>query len=98
MAPRLGLPAQTLNGAISGGTVPYAVTLHVQAPDNSTASFGLSGGSFSFGPGEAGDVNFGVSQEGTWRAWFTVTDIGGRTATSNTATWQVVFYPIHGVP
>jgi hypothetical protein len=98
MAPRLGLPAQTLNGAISGGIAPYAVTLHVQAPDNSTASFGLSGGSFSFGPGEAGDANFGVSQEGTWRAWFTVTDTGGRIATSNTVTWQVVFYPVHGVP
>jgi hypothetical protein len=33
-----------------------------------------------------------------WRAWFTVTDTGGRTATSNTVTWQVVFYPVHGVP
>jgi len=97
--PKLGLPAQTLNGTISGGTPPFAVTLTVQRPDNTTSSYNLSSsGNFSFGPAQAGDTYFGTTQEGTWRAWFTVTDTGGRTATSNTVTWQVVFYPVHGVP
>jgi len=99
MAPRLGLPAQTLNGSISGGTLPYAVTLYVQSPDNSTTGYNLSPGtSFSFGTSESGDAYFGVSQVGTWRAWFTVTDNSGHSATSNAVTWQVVFYPVHGAP
>jgi len=97
--PKLGLPAQTLNGTISGGTQPYAVTLYVQAPDSTMASYNLSpSGNFSFGPAQAGDIYFGTTQEGTWRAWFTVTDSGGRSATSNTGSWVVVFYPVHGEP
>jgi len=99
MAPRLGLPAQTMSGAISGGTLPYSVTLYVQSPDNSTTSYNLSPGtSFSFGTSESGDPYFGVTQEGTWRAWFSVADDGGHNAPSNTITWRVVFYPVHGAP
>ncbi|MDI6770926.1 MAG: hypothetical protein QMD04_14805, partial [Anaerolineales bacterium] len=97
--PKLGLPAQTLNGTINGGTAPYTVTLYVRRPDNTTASYNLSpAGNFSFGPAQAGDTYFGTTQEGTWRAWFTVTDSGARSATSNTVTWKVVWYPVHGVP
>jgi len=99
MAPKLGLPAQTLNGSISSGTAPYAVTLYIQSPDGHTTGYSLSpGASFSFGPSEAGDPNFGVAQVGTWRAWFTLADGGGRHSTSNAVAWQVVFYPIHGAP
>jgi len=99
MAPRLGLPAQTLSGAISGGVLPYSVTLYVQSPDNNTTDYNLSPDtSFNFGTSESADPNFGVSQEGTWRAWFSLTDDGSRSATSNTITWQVVFYPVHGAP
>ncbi len=97
--PKLGLPAQTLNGTISGGTLPYTVTLTVQRPDNTTASYNLSpAGNFSLTPANAGDTYFGTTMLGTWRAWFTVTDSGARSATSNTVTWKVVWYPVHGVP
>lgn len=90
MAPRLGQPAQTLNGTISGGIPGHNVTLYVAPPGGAQVTYDLApGGSFSFGPAEAGDLYFGVSQEGTWRAWFTVTDSGGRNATSNTVTWVV---------
>jgi len=97
--PRLGLPAQTLNGTINGGTLPYTVTLTIQRPDGATSTYNLSpAGNFSFGPSQAGDTYFGTTQEGTWRAWFTVTDSGARSATSNTVMWVVVWYPVHGVP
>ncbi len=97
--PDLGLPAQTLNGLVSNGAPPYAITLFVRRPDNTTMSYSLSSsGSFSFNSTNAGDSYFGVRQEGTWQAWFTLTDSLGRGGASNTATWQVVFYPIHGAP
>ncbi len=97
--PDLGLPAQTLNGLISNGTSPYTVSLSVQRPDNIIFAYSLtSTGSFSFTPANAGDSYFGASLQGTWLAWFTLTDKGGRSATSNTASWQVVFYPVHGAP
>ena len=97
--PKLGLPAQTLNGTISGGTLPYAVTLYVQRPDNTTATYNLSpAGNYSFTPADAGDTYFGTTMLGTWRAWFTVTESGARSATSNTVMLVVVWYPVHGVP
>ena len=99
MAPKLFLPTQILNGTIGGGTLPYTVSLHVQSPDGAQTQYNLSPGtSFSFGAAESGDQYFGVSQKGTWRAWFTVRDQSGQAITSNTAIWNVAFYPVHGSP
>ena len=98
--PKLGLPAQTLNGQINNGTAPYSVTLFVKDPDSNVVSYSpsLVGTTFSFGPGDAGDTYFGVAKLGLWHAWFTVTDSIGRNATSNTVAWEVVFYPVHELP
>jgi hypothetical protein len=99
MAPKLHLPAQTLDGTISGGTLPYTVSLYVQSPDGVKTQYALSPGtSFSFGATESGDPNFGTAQQGTWRAWFTVRDRLGQVITSNTAVWDVAFYPVHESP
>ena len=99
MGPGLGLPAQTLNGTIAGGSAPYSATLHVARPDGSQTTYNLTPGTaFRFGPTEAGNPSFGVTLQGTWRAWVVVTDSASRSVTSNTAVWDVVFYPIHGQP
>ena len=90
---------QTLDGTIAGGVVPYSGTLYVARPDGSQTSYSLSSGSsFTFGPVEAGNPNFGATQEGTWRAWVVVTDSASHHTTSNIATWTVSFYPVHGNP
>ena len=69
MASKLGLPAQVLNGTISGGSTPYSVVIHIVRPDGSGITYALaSGTSFSFGKLQAGDPDFGTTQQGTWRA------------------------------
>jgi hypothetical protein len=69
MASKLGLPAQVLDGTVSGGSTPYSVVIHVVRPDGSAAAFNLtSGTSFSFGAGQASNPDFGTSQIRTWRA------------------------------
>jgi len=99
MAPDLGLPVQTLDGTISGGTPPYNTMLYVEQPDSTQIAYHLpSGASLSFGPDEAGNPDFGTTQKGTWRAWMTVTDSASHTATSPTAVWNVTFYPVHETP
>jgi hypothetical protein len=98
MAPALGLPTQILDGTINGASLPYSVTLHVFRPDGREAIYNPgSGATFSFGASESGNANFGVSQEGTWRAFFTVSS-GGQNATSNTVIWDVSFYPVYEIP
>jgi hypothetical protein len=41
---------------------------------------------------------FGVSQTGSWEAWFEVTGLSGRKALSNHVYWSVGFPEVHGVP
>jgi len=97
--PLLGLSAQTLDGQVVGGRFPYAVTFYVEDPNGVQRTYSLSiRATFSFGPLQAGDTYFGVSEEGTWQAWFTVTDSLGSTGASNIATWEVTFYPVHENP
>jgi hypothetical protein len=99
MAPKLSLPTQILNGTITGGSLPYSVTFHVARPDGSRLTYNLMpGATFRFGASESGDTNFGVSQQGPWRAWFTVSSSDGQNSTSNTVVWDVAFYPVHQTP
>ena len=51
-----------------------------------TATTGL----FDFGPGEADDMYFGVSQLGTWQAQVIVNGIP-----SNSVAWEVLWSPVH---
>jgi hypothetical protein len=99
MAPDLGLPAQTLDGTINGGIPPYRATLYVARPNGDQVTYQLTpGASFSFGPAESGDPNFGTTQKGTWRAWVVVMDSASHTTMSPTAIWDVAFYPVHQTP
>jgi hypothetical protein len=98
MASKLGQPAQLLGGTISGGSTPYNVIIHVVRPDGSSAAYSLtSGTSFSFGASQAADPDFGTTQQGTWRAWLSVTS-GTQSAVSNTVVWNVAFYVVHERP
>jgi len=99
MASTLHLPAQTLEGTAHGGTLPYTATITVVRPNGWQTQYSLSPGtSFSFGPAESGDPDFGTTQVGTWQAWFIVKDKLGQAITSNTVTWDVAFYPVHEMP
>ncbi|MGB8212000.1 MAG: hypothetical protein WCE68_00445 [Anaerolineales bacterium] len=100
MASTLHQPAQTLEGTIAGGTLPYTATLYVTRPDGTQLQYNLlsPGASFSFGPAESGDANFGTNQAGTWSARFTVKDGRGLSVSSNIAIWNVAFYPVHETP
>jgi len=94
MGPSLGLDAQTLGVEISGGVPPYDVIVCVTSPSGATTDYFLvaNDAAFSFDSGDAEDIYFGVSEEGTWEAQAVVDAIP-----SNIAFWEVEWYPIHVV-
>ncbi len=99
-APDVGEPTQILTGDVSGGNGgPYSLTLSVRNPLGETEEFDFSVGSnFTFDAGEAGDSYFGTDEQGTWTAWLEASDGSGGNATSPSVTWDVSWYPVHGVP
>jgi hypothetical protein len=91
-APSIGLPAQTLQTKVSGLLPPYAPTFYVMAPDGTllVLPHAASTSSFNFGPSEAGDMHFGVSQVGMWQAQVVVSG-----TLSNSVSWEVLWLPVH---
>ena len=99
-ASKVGQPAQSLNGSVSGGAGgPYTVLLHVRNPAGGETTYNLTtNDSFDFDSGDAGDPDFGTTQKGSWSAWIEVSDRVGTRANSPSVTWQVGWYPVHESP
>ena len=99
-ASRVGEPPQGLDGDISGGDGgAYTVILHVRNPEGSESTYNLTtNGTFDFDSGDAGDPDFGTTDEGTWTAWIEASDSVGTTAASASVTWEVGWYPSHETP
>jgi hypothetical protein len=98
LASNLGQPAQTLFGTVTGGVGGYTISLHIFSPGGVETIFSRSGGSWSLTPADAGDANFGATEQGTWRAWADLRDSGGRTFRTPSVTWNVAWFPVHGRP
>jgi hypothetical protein len=97
-APKLGQPAQTLSGSVSGGAPAYAITVHVRAPSGATNVYTRSSSDWSIDQTSAGDTAFGTTEEGTWTAWATISDAAGKNFQTGSVTWEVSWYPVHGRP
>jgi PKD repeat protein len=96
--PNLSLPAQTLTGTVAGGEPPYLVVVSVRAPYGAVTTYSRSGSAWSLSPSAAEDINFGTTEQGTWTVWADLTDSAGRTFRTNSNTWTVSWYPVHGRP
>ena len=99
-ASRVGEPPQGIDGEVSGGDGgAYTVILHVRDPQGSESAYNLTtNGTFDFDSGDAGDSDFGTTEEGIWSAWIEASDSVGTTATSASVTWEVGWYPSHETP
>lgn len=97
-APDLGQPAQTLTGSVTGGEPPYSLAVHVRAPSGLEATYTRSGSSWSLGPTDAGNPDFGTTEKGSWTAWAEIIDSAGGTVRTPSVTWDVSWYPVHGRP
>ena len=99
-ASKIGEPPQGMSGEVSGGDGgTYTVILHVRNPEGSESTYNLTtDGTFDFDSGDAGDPDFGTTEEGIWSAWIEASDSVGTTATSASVTWEVGWYPSHETP
>lgn len=91
-APALGLPAQTLDVLVTGGTPPYHAAFRITPPGTPPRllPYTASTNPFSYGPPESGDPYFGVDATGTWYARAEVDGV-----VSNQVSWEVHWYPVH---
>jgi hypothetical protein len=96
--PNLSLPAQTLTGTVAGGEPPYLVVVSVRAPSGVVTTYSRSGSAWSLSPSAVGDAYLGTTEQGTWTVWADLTDSAGRTFRTNSNTWTVSWYPVHGRP
>jgi len=94
-----GVDAQSIRGTVVNGTGgPYTVTLYVEDPSGNVTTYNIStNGSFNFDASDAGDDDFGTTEQGTWSVWGVVSD-GVDSASSSTDPWDVEFYPVHNTP
>ena len=94
-----GVDAQSIEGAVvNGDGGPYSVTLYIEDPSGNVTTYSLTtNGNFDFDPVDAGDVDFGTTEEGTWTVWAVATDAID-SASSSTDPWDVEFYPVHNTP
>jgi len=99
-ASRVGEPPQGMSGEVNGGDGgAYTVILHVRNPQGSESTYSLTtNDTFDFDSNDAGNPDFGTTQEGTWTAWIEASDSVGTTATSTSVTWDVGWYPSHETP
>lgn len=99
-ASRVGEPPQGVSGEVSGGDGgTYTVILHVRDPKGNESTYSLTtNDTFDFDSNDAGDPDFGTTDEGTWTAWIEASDSVGTTATSASVTWEVGWYPSHETP
>lgn len=96
--PNLNLPAQILTGTVAGGEPPYLVVVSVRAPSGAVTTYSRSGSAWSLSPSAAGDANLGTTEQGIWTVWADLADSAGRTFRTNSNTWTVSWYPVHGRP
>lgn len=96
--PAMGTPAQVVNGSVSGGEAPYQTTVVVRSPYGVQTTFRFNGAIWSLDSVVSGDPNLGVSEKGTWTARAEIRDAGGRLFQTNSVTWEVSWYPVHGRP
>ena len=99
-ASKVGEPPQGMDGEVSGGDGgAYTIILHVRDPDGNESTYNLTtNGAFAFDSNDAGDPDFGTTNEGAWTAWIEASDSVGTTATSASVTWEVGWYPSHETP
>ncbi len=97
-ASKLGQPAQTLTGTVSGGTPTYTTVIHVRAPSGSEALYTQNGNAWTLTPLSAGNSDFGTTEEGTWTAWGVIADAAGAMFRTASVSWDVSWYPVHGTP
>jgi hypothetical protein len=97
-ASRVGQPGQSLWVTINGGDPPYSVQVTVRSPSGDESTYDVVEPSWSLSPEAAGDPDFGTTEEGVWTAWADLSDGQGQSVRTNSATWQVRFYPVHGRP
>jgi hypothetical protein len=92
--PELGLPAQTLDVVVVGGTPPYNAVVYVVPPSGVYTPLDYTAGSspWSYGPGESGNPYLGVEETGTWLGRVVVNG-----TPSNIVSWEVHWYPAHVV-
>jgi hypothetical protein len=92
--PELGLPAQTLDVVVVGGTPPYDAVVYVVPPSGIYTPVDYTAGSnpWSYGPGESGNPYLGVEEAGTWLGRVVVDG-----TPSNIVSWEVHWYPAHVV-
>jgi len=98
LARNLGQPAQTLFGSVMGGVGPYTVSVHIFSPGGVETVHTLRVTTWTLSPSDAGDLDLGTTEIGTWRAWADLRDSGGRTFHTGSATWDVAWFPVHGRP
>lgn len=96
--PALGTPAQVVNGSVSGGEAPYQVVVVVRSPYGVQTTYYRNGAAWTLDSVISGDPNLGVSEKGTWSAQAEIRDAGGRLFQTNSVTWEVSWYPVHGRP
>lgn len=98
LARNLGQPAQTLFGSVMGGVGPYTVSVHIFSPGGVETVHTLSVTTWTLSPSDAGDLDLGTTEIGTWRAWADLRDSAGRTFRTGSVTWDVAWFPVHGRP
>ncbi len=96
--PRLGQPAQTLTGSVSGGLPPYAVQVKLRSPSGLISAYPRSEPTWSVSPANSGDVYLGTTEEGAWTAWAEIEDSAGQFFRTSNITWEVAWFPVHGRP
>ncbi len=90
--------AQTLSGTVRGGETPYSIVVHVRAPSGQVTNYSRKGATWNISPEDTGDPDFGTTELGTWIAWAEVKDQLGQNYQTGSVTWEVDWYPVHGLP
>ena len=97
-ASHLGQSGQSIYGTIGGGIPPYTSDLIVRPPSGSNKSYHRHGDTWSVTPENAGDLDFGTTEQGTWTTWAELHDGFGQIFHTPAVTWEVAWFPVHGLP
>lgn len=95
---RLDQPAQTISGEVSGGMAPFISEVTVRSPSGAAQTYRRNGTDWLVDAGTTGNADFGATEQGTWTAWAEVSDGLGQTYRTASVTWEVSWFPVHGLP
>jgi hypothetical protein len=91
--------AQSLKGLVGGG-VGGLYNIHIYVFREGHVEYdhtqSMFAGSFTVDAASTGNNYFGCNDQGSWWAWFEVTDASGKSQTSNTVQWYVGIPAVHG--